>query len=151
MTRSFEYLKTSKIMQASVYPYTATLGSCKYNPSQGIASTTSYVNLPKWSPSALMTAVAQQPTTVAVNSNSAEIFFYRGGIIVPSRCTSSVNHAVLAVGYGHDNATGLDYWIIKNSKGPTWGEGGYFRIKRTTGNDAGPCGLYSSLSAYPII
>lgn len=41
-----------------------------------------------------------------------------------------MNHAVVAVGFGVDEESGLDYWLCKNSWGDTWGEKGYFKIER---------------------
>ena len=58
---------------------------------------------------------------------------YHSGVYTSDSChnsTSDVNHAVVAVGYGTDAATGLDYWLIKNSWGTDFGEQGFFQIQR---------------------
>lgn len=64
--------------------------------------------------------------------------FYKGGVYVHTGLQDHfnpfelTNHAVLLVGYGVDAATGTKYWIVKNSWGNSWGESGYFRIRRGT-------------------
>ncbi len=40
---------------------------------------------------------------------------------------AQVDHAVLAIGFGQDE--GGDFWIIRNSWGQGWGEGGHVRIR----------------------
>ena len=55
-----------------------------------------------------------------------------------------VNHAVLAVGYGNDAASGLDYWIVKNSWGTEWGDQGFFKIER----GVNMCGI-ADCNSYP--
>jgi len=76
------------------------------------------------------------PVTAAVNA--APLQYYVGGIINlnAAYCDPTVlDHAVLIVGYGTQN--GFDYWIVKNSWGPYWGENGYFRVTR----GYGVCGI----------
>merc|ERR1712137_335494 len=67
------------------------------------------------------------PEAVAANWGRYSGGVYEGG------CTSSscsIDHAVLAVGYDQD------YWLIRNSWGASWGEGGYIRLTRNHDKDA---------------
>lgn len=49
------------------------------------------------------------------------------------------------VGYGRDEKLGRDYWVVRNSWGPNWGEGGYIRIARNEDNMCGVATLATVL------
>merc|ERR1712216_750687 len=62
---------------------------------------------------------------------------YRRGIISAARCQKSpgtwphyngIDHATTLVGSGEEN--GVAYWKVKNSWGGSWGEKGYYRVKK---------------------
>jgi C1A family cysteine protease len=73
-------------------------------------------------------ALTMGPVSVLVNAHKKHFLYYRKGIIDTEDCTTRISHAVLAVGYGKDEKTQKEYFIIKNSWGSSWGENGYARI-----------------------
>jgi len=83
------------------------------------------------------------PLSVLINAGGLQMYgsgIWKGGLfgnckVDPDEGILGLDHAVLLVGYG--TSLGKDYWKVKNSWGPKWGEHGYFRIERGTGR----CGI----------
>lgn len=134
------------------YPYTAKQGSCQENLCTSVANTRveNYVDVEPGSVSGLMAAIAMQPVSVAVSAGNLYFQFYSSGVINDDGCGGQIDHGVLAVGYGKDLTSGLDYWLVKNSWGETWGEEGYLKIGRESNNTYGMCSILE-LSSFPIL
>mmetsp|Transcript_1780 Transcript_1780/g.3981 ORF Transcript_1780/g.3981 Transcript_1780/m.3981 type:complete len:352 (+) Transcript_1780:58-1113(+) len=160
---AFNYTAEHGLAAAADYPYTASDSACQsYTPAVKVGG---YVKLPVNDASALETALATKgPIAVSVAAEPWSL--YGGGIF--DGCTGAsgtdVDHAVQAVGYS------ADYWIIRNSWGSSWGEGGFIRLSRSKDSTmqtdstpadgyacapypsslqiAGECGVLSD-SAYP--
>ncbi|XP_028397779.1 cathepsin L1-like [Dendronephthya gigantea] len=79
------------------------------------------------------------PVSVGINSAPKSFKFYRDGVYDDFDCDDATQHSLILVGYGKQ-AYGPNYWIIKNSWGPFWGQKGYMRIS----NDFDTCGILSS-------
>merc|ERR1712183_783848 len=94
----------------------------------------------------LMSAVAQQPVSIAIEADKMVFQSYQSGVL-SGMCGSQLDHGVLVVGYG--TLDGEDYWKVKNSWGETWGMEGYVLLKRGK-EGAGECGILSQPS-YPVI
>lgn len=123
------------------YPYTARGGICKMDQSKLVqdAKVKSFKKLGNcistWCPvdeKEIKTFLLETgPLAIALNANS--LHSYRGGVIDDSKtkCSpSGMNHAVTLIGYGHDEETDLDYWLVRNSWGNDWGEEGLFKMSR---------------------
>lgn len=68
------------------------------------------------------------PIAIMVYSDS-NFLTYGGGIDDGHSCKDrTFAHAMVVVGYGRQN--GLEYWLVRNSYGPSWGEQGYWRLNR---------------------
>ena len=78
--------------------------------------------------------------------------FYTNGVFMSDQCQNwhlghyrdyqwnenrALRHAVVIVGFGLDPVTGFQFWKVKNSWGPLWGESGFFRILKGYGH----CGI----------
>jgi len=71
--------------------------------------------------------MARGPVAAGIDATVLET--YTGGIITATQ-PANIDHIVSIVGWGHDNSTGVDYWICRNSWGQYWGEQGWFRLIR---------------------
>merc|ERR1712059_242087 len=87
----------------------------------------------------LQAGLAHGPVSVAIEADQMVFQGYTGGIITKG-CGTRLDHGVLAVGYGSD--AGQDYFIVKNSWGPSWGDQGYVKMAPAQ------CGIYMQPS-YP--
>eukprot|EP00730_Choanoeca_flexa_P006654 TRINITY_DN12195_c0_g1_i2.p1 TRINITY_DN12195_c0_g1~~TRINITY_DN12195_c0_g1_i2.p1 ORF type:complete len:365 (+),score=93.22 TRINITY_DN12195_c0_g1_i2:13-1107(+) len=122
------------------YPYTSWGGvnsKCKFQQSRSVVNVTGFTQIPSNQYEPLMEAVANVgPISISVDAGSW--FAYEEGVYNGCNQTNpDIDHAVQLVGYGSDN--GSDYWLVRNSWTPHWGEKGYIRIARTS-NEQGRCG-----------
>jgi cathepsin X len=69
---------------------------------------------------------ARGPVACTINANPLRD--YEGGIIDDPNASTSTNHIVSIVGFGKDEDSGKDYWIIRNSWGEYWGDMGFAKV-----------------------
>ncbi|CAN6570312.1 unnamed protein product [Malus baccata var. baccata] len=161
MDDAFQFIQQNHgISTEANYPYNAKI--------------TGFEDVPANSEKALLTAVAHQPVSVAIDASGSDFQFYSSGVFTGT-CGTSLDHGVTAVGYGVSEdgtngvftgtcGTSLDhgvtavgygvsedgtkYWLVKNSWGAEWGEAGYIRMQRDVAAPEGLCGIAMSAS-YP--
>lgn len=150
-SQAFQYLMWAGGQEKETdYKYTARDGSCKFSAAKVLAKISNEVNITfgDESDKGLPAAVALTPTSVCYQVAS-DFRNYKSGVYTSKICKSGqkdVNHAVLAVGYDKDSASGLPYYLVKNSWGTSFGIKGYFKIVR----GKNMCGI-ASCSSYPIV
>ncbi|XP_072825129.1 dipeptidyl peptidase 1 isoform X1 [Vicugna pacos] len=152
-----KYAQDFGLVEEACFPYTGTDSPCKLQKDCFRYYTSEYGYVGGFyggCNEALMKLelVHQGPMAVAFEVYNDFLHYRKGiyhhtGLRDPFNPFELTNHAVLLVGYGTDPASGLDYWIVKNSWGREWGEDGYFRIRRGTDE----CAIESiAVAATPI-
>jgi len=130
MDNAFKYVEANGLCTEASYPYTAKSSTaCKKSSCTMVAGTkiTGYKDVTH-TENALGAAVDITPVSVAIEADQTGFQLYKSGVF-SGVCGKSLDHGVLAVGYGTD-PTGGDYWKVKNSWGTSWGEAGYIRMIR---------------------
>lgn len=154
---AFEYTTKNGIMLASNYnaAYDGKQSECLYIPLLSHFNNEGYQEYYALSNEKMKELVNEQPIVAGIYFN-VKMAMYSGGVMTDDymKCSDDsqeINHSVLIVGYGKNSygdqvrAWCEDYWLVKNSWGPNWGEKGYFRIcmdtiGRFTGN-LGTCNI----------
>jgi hypothetical protein len=150
MDQAFGWIKENGICTEADYPYTSgagVTGTCQKSKCKPEVTLTGYTDVPKGDESALLKALNVGPVSIAIEADKSAFQLYNSGVLDSSSCGKELDHGVLIVGYGTDN--GKDYWKVKNSWGPGWGEKGYIRLERGLPG-AGECGI-KSMSSYPEV
>merc|ERR1719198_1233105 len=126
MDYAFMYVETAPLMLEDAYPYTAREGTCQYVSSQGKGKVKSFKDVSRDSSGQqLQAALGNGPVSVAIEADQFAFQGYTSGVIT-SECGEKLDHGVLAVGYGSED--GQEYFLVKNSWGPSWGDAGYVKI-----------------------
>ncbi|KAJ3687131.1 hypothetical protein LUZ61_016295 [Rhynchospora tenuis] len=139
-------IKNKGIDSEDDYPYKAADGNCLSNKvNRRVVTIDGYTDILPNREDLVLQAVATQPVSVGICGSDYAFQLYSSGIFT-GPCSTSLDHAVLIVGYGSQN--GQDYWIIKNSWGTSWGMNGYMYMARNGSSSKGVCGI-NMMASYP--
>lgn len=130
----FDHAKVNKGVTNSTFDsYAATVNgkTCNINRPRSVGSAVKSWSVVPNKEDAIKEALFNVGPLYITLFTSTDLYGYKSGVYTDEkkRCgNNNPNHAVLLVGYGTLN--GVDYWLLKNSWGSTWGDQGYFKLKR---------------------
>ncbi|XP_068148101.1 cathepsin L1 isoform X1 [Drosophila tropicalis] len=149
MDNAFRYVKDNGgIDTEKSYAYEGIDDSCHFDKNSIGATDRGFTDIPQGNEKKLAQAVATiGPVSVAIDASQQSFQFYSEGVYDEPHCSpENLDHGVLVVGYGTEK-DGSDYWLVKNSWGTTWGDGGFIKMSRNKENQ---CGIATAAS-YPLV
>jgi KDEL-tailed cysteine endopeptidase len=161
MDNAFSWIsKNGGLCSEFNYPYTSGVtgvpGTCtKSCPLVFGSQIASFIDVKPNSDTDMMNALYKEPVSVAIDAESREFQLYLSGVFT-STCGTTLDHGVLATGYGVLN--NLEYYSIKNSWSTSWGQNGYILLgkgidpntNKPYNGGAGQCGVLMEPS-YPVL
>ena len=137
MDQGFWYVIDKGIAADKTYPK-RDVAPCKYVLNMKFTSIGGCAHVPSNTYSKLLSAIVQQPVSVALDL-SPDMREYAGGVFT-GQCSTKLTHAMLLTGYGGDIEDNY-YWKLKNTLGAEWGNKGYLMMKRYAKDGEGKCGI----------
>jgi len=155
MDNAFSWIqKNGGLCEEKDYPYTSgvtkTAGTCQTTCLEiSNSKVSNFIDVSASSDNAMMSALAKQPVSIAIEADQKEFQLYKSGVF-SGTCGIKLDHGVLVVGYGSEEEG--DFYLVKNSWGTSWGDGGYIKLGRGKqyNNGDGQCGMLLE-GSYPLL
>jgi hypothetical protein len=137
------FLHNFGMQTRDTYPYVAKEQSCPYDATaelKTIGQIRMEIRDYTLVPVKFWHAVLRLSPLLAILATPPNFHLFGGGIHDGHNCGQRALHTVVVVGHGRES--GQEFWLIRNSYGTSWGDGGYMRLdkrasKRCIGKQTG--------------
>jgi len=154
---AWRYMQSTGVVTEACYPYA--MGTCQHPGCSELPTppcNKTCANGAKWASDKHFAATATQvPRNVTqimteiYNNGPVEGAFtvyadfnnYKSGVYIHTTGAQEGGHAIKIIGWGSDG--GVDYWLVANSWNTSWGDQGFFKIRRGTNE----CGIEAGVVA----
>lgn len=134
---ALDFCKNTGVGLEAGFPYSDNDQPCK----QGISP---FIKISGWTKLLTMAdrkrVLSEKGPVVGGMAVYSDFYSYRSGVYKPTTENLAGYHAICVVGYNDEQ----ECWICKNSWGPSWGDGGWFKI------GYGECGMDTSFGFYDV-
>jgi len=124
----YEYQKSQGQTTEDKYPYEGSDKSCRASGKAKQGKVTNYFKVTSGDEAMMKDYIGNYGAVSVIVEINDGFRNYKSGVMSQPCSNTKYDHSILAVGYGNEN--GQDYWIVKNSWGTGWGDGGYIKMAR---------------------